>query len=134
MEKLGIKKRINLIEQNSSKFILSSISIGNDFDENLIKNETILGKGNYNFCREIDNLNTVIASQINKAISFYVTNIQIKSNIDDKNIFGKNIIQNILTNISIINLYYMFDKNIDKINLNIKYLDKEENKTIENNY
>ena len=134
MEKHGIKKRINLIEQNSSKFILSSISIGNDFDENLIKNETILGKGNYNFCREIDNLNTVIASQINKAISFYVTNIQIKSNIDDKNIFGKNIIQNILTNISIINLYYMFDKNIDKINLNIKYLDKEENKTIENNY
>jgi uncharacterized protein YegL len=128
------EKGLNLIEQNSSKFILSSIGIGNDFDEDLIKNAAILGKGNYNFCKELDNLNNVIASEINKATSFYVTNIQIKSNIDDKNIIGKNIIPNILRDNSIINLCYILEKNIDKINLNIKYFDKEENKNIEYNY
>jgi len=128
------EKGLNLIEENSSKFILNSIGIGNDFDEDLIKNAAILGKGNYNFCKELDNLNNVIASEINKATSFYVTNIQIKSNIDDKNIIGKNIIPNILRDNSIINLYYILDKNINKINLNIQYFDNEENKTIENNY
>jgi hypothetical protein len=128
------EKGLILIEQNSSKFILNTIGIGNDFDEDLIKNAAILGKGNYNFCKELDNLNNIIASEINKATSSYVTNIQIKSNIDDKNIIGKNIIPNILRDNSIINLYYILDKIIDKINLNIKYLDKEENKTIENNY
>jgi len=128
------EKGLNLIEENSSKFILNSIGIGDDFDEDLIKNAAILGKGNYNFCKELDNLNNVIASEINKATSFYVTNIQIKSNIDDKNIIGKNIIPNILRDNSIINLYYILDKNIDKINLNIQYFDNEENKTIENNY
>ena len=128
------EKGLNLIEQNSSKFILNSIGIGDDFDEDLIKNAAILGKGNYNFCKDLDNLNNIIASEINKASSFYVTNIQIKTNLDDKNILNKNNIPNILRDNSITNLYYILDKNIDKINLNIKYDDKEENKTIENNY
>ena len=125
---------LNLIEQNSTKFILNTIGIGNDFDEDLIKNAAVLGKGNYNFCKDINNLNNVIASEINNATSSYVTNIQIKTNIDDKNIIGKNILPNILRDNSIINLYYILDKNIDKININIKYDDKEINKTIENNY
>ena len=128
------EKGLNLIEQNSTKFILNTIGIGNDFDEDLIKNAAVLGKGNYNFCKDINNLNNVIASEINNATSSYVTNIQIKTNIDDKNIIGKNILPNILRDNSIINLYYILDKNIDKININIKYDDKEINKTIENNY
>ena len=128
------EKGLNLIEQNSTKFILNTIGIGNDFDEDLIKNAAVLGKGNYNFCKDIYNLNNVIASEINNATSSYVTNIQIKTNIDDKNIIGKNILPNILRDNSIINLYYILDKNIDKININIKYDDKEINKTIENNY
>ena len=128
------EKGLNLIEQNSTKFILNTIGIGNDFDEDLIKNAAVLGKGNYNFCKDINNLNNVIASEINNATSSYVTNIQIKTNIDDKNIIGKNILPNILRDNSIINLYYILDKNIEKININLKYDDKEINKTIENNY
>ena len=128
------EKGLNLIEQNSSKFILNSIGIGNDFDEDLVKNAAILGKGNYNFCKELDQLNNIIASEINKATGFYVTNLQIKTNIDDKNILKNNNIPNILRDNSIVNLYYILDKNIDKINLDIIYDDKEENKTIENTY
>ena len=127
------EKGLILIEKNNSKFMLHSIGIGNDFDEDLIKNAATLGKGNYNFCKDLDNLNNIIASEINKATSSYVTNIEIKSNLDEKNKI-KNTFPNILRDNSLINLYYILDNNIDNINLNIKYDDKEIDKTIENNY
>ena len=122
-----------LIEKNNSKFILHSIGIGNDFDENLIKNAATLGKGNYNFCKDLENLNNIIASEINKATCSYVTNIQIKSNLDDKNKI-KNTLPNILRDNSLVNLYYILDNNVDKVNLNIKYEDNAIDKTLENDY
>ena len=128
------EKGLILIEKNNSKFMLHSIGIGNDFDEDLIKNAATLGKGNYNFCKDLDNLNNIIASEINKATSSYVTNIEIKSNLDEKNKIKNCNIPNILRDNSLINLYYILDNNIDKINLNIKYDDKEIDKPIENNY
>ena len=128
------EKGLILIEKNNSKFMLHSIGIGNDFDEDLIKNAATLGKGNYNFCKDLDNLNNIIASEINKATSSYVTNIEIKSNLDEKNKIKNCNIPNILRDNSLINLYYILDNNIDNINLNIKYDDKEIDKTIENNY
>ena len=124
---------LTLIEKNNSKFILHSIGIGDDFDEYLIKNAATLGKGNYNFCKNLENLNSIIASEINKATCSYVTNIQIKSNLDDNNKI-KNNAPNILRDNSLINLYYILDKDLDKINLNIKYDDIEKKQTIENNY
>ena len=128
------EKGLILIEKNNSKFMLHSIGIGNNFDEDLIKNAATLGKGNYNFCKDLDNLNNIIASEINKATSSYVTNIEIKSNLDEKNKIKNCNIPNILRDNSLINLYYILDNNIDNINLNIKYDDKEIDKTIENNY
>ena len=122
-----------LIEKNNSKFILHSIGIGNDFDENLIKNAATLGKGNYNFCKDLENLNNIIASEINKATCSYVTNIQINSNLDDKNKI-KNTLPNILRDNSLVNLYYILDNNVDKVNLNIKYEDNAIDKTLENDY
>ena len=122
-----------LIEKNNSKFFLHSIGIGNDFDENLIKNAATLGKGNYNFCKDLENLNNIIASEINKATCSYVTNIQIKSNLDDKNKI-KNTLPNILRDNSLVNLYYILDNNVDKVNLNIKYEDNAIDKTLENDY
>ena len=122
-----------LIEKNNTKFMLHSIGIGNDFDEELIKNAATLGKGNYNFCKDLENLNSIIASEINKATCSYVTNIQIKTNIDDKNKI-KNTLPNILRDNSLINLYYVLDNSSDKVNLNIRYDDKDKEKTIENNY
>ena len=128
------EKGLILIEKNNSKFMLHSIGIGNDFDEDLIKNAATLGKGNYNFCKDLDNLNNIIASEINKATSSYVTNIEIKSNLDEKNKIKNCNIPNILRDNSLINLYYILDNNIDNINLYIKYDDKEIDKKIENNY
>ena len=55
------KETITLIENNNSKFKIYSIGIGNSFDEDLIKNAGIRGKGNYNFCRNLENLNSLIA-------------------------------------------------------------------------
>ena len=125
---------LNLIEQNSSKFMLHSIGIGEDFDEDLIKNAAILGKGNYNFCKDINNLNNIIASQINKVTSSYITNLEIKTNMDNKNIIKNSTLPNIIRNNSIINSYYILKNDLDNIDINIKYYDVEENKTITNKY
>ena len=54
------KETLALIEKNNSKFKIYSIGIGNSFDEDLIKNSGIIGKGNYNFCKNLDNLNYII--------------------------------------------------------------------------
>ena len=53
-----------IIEKNSNKYSVYSIGIGNDFDEDLIKNAGILGKGNYNFCKNINGLNEIIATEL----------------------------------------------------------------------
>ena len=37
---------LSIIEKNNNKFSIYSIGIGNDFDEDLIKNAGIIGKGN----------------------------------------------------------------------------------------
>ena len=113
------EKGLNLIEQNSSKFILNSIGIGDDFDEDLIKNAAILGKGNYNFCKDINNLNNIIASQINKVTSKYITNLQIKTNMDNKNIIKNSTLPNIIRNNSIINSYYILKNDLDNIDKKI---------------
>ena len=47
---------LNLIENNNSKYRIFSIGIGNDFDEDLIKNAGIIGRGNYNFCPDLNKL------------------------------------------------------------------------------
>ena len=129
------EKTLALIENNNLKFTLYSIGIGNDFDEDLIKNAGIIGKGNYNFCKNLDNLNSIIASEINKATSSYVTNVKINTNINDKNTIKNNSLPNILRDNAIINLYYIIkDINFDKIKMEISYTDIEENKKIEKNY
>jgi hypothetical protein len=59
------KDTLNLIEKNSNEFSVFSFGIGNDFDKDLIKNAGVLGKGNYSFCRDINELNQVIVSNLN---------------------------------------------------------------------
>ena len=129
------KEGLELIENNSSKYTVYSIGIGNDFDEDLIKNAGILGKGNYNFCKNLDNLNSIIASEIYKATSPYISNIICNSNLNNYNLIKNNFVPNILRNNGIINLYYIIEKNNikDKIQLEIKYLD-ETNKNLEKIY
>ena len=128
------KETLELIERNNKKFIIYSIGIGNRFDEDLIKNAGILGKGNYNFCKDTNNLTSIIVSEINKSTSNFVTNLKIHTNLDDNNFINNNKEQNIFRNNEIFNLYYIKnDKNIiDKIELNVKYKEMD-NKDIEKN-
>jgi hypothetical protein len=101
------KETLALIEKNNLKFKIYSIGIGNSFDEDLIKNAGIIGKGNYNFCKNLDNLNSIIASEINAATSPYIKNIKINTNLGDKNIIKNKEIPNVLRNNEIIKLYYI---------------------------
>ena len=125
---------LNLIEINSSIYNIYSIGIGKDFDEDLIKNAGVIGKGNYNFCENLDNLNSIIASEIKKCSTS--TNCLIKEmkcNLDNNNLIS-NIFPKVIRDDYAINLYYLVkkvDKKNEKINLNIKY---KESEIIEKNY
>ena len=127
---------LELIEKNSSKYTVYSIGIGEDFDDDLIKNAGILGKGNYNFCKNLNNLNSIIVSEINKATSPYISNIKYSSNLDKNIIIKNNTIPNIIRDNGIINLYYIKEKkNYQvKIKLELRYLDYESNKNIKKIY
>ena len=125
---------LNLIEVNSSIYNIYSIGIGKDFDEDLIKNAGVIGRGNYNFCENLDNLNSIIASEIKKCSTS--TNCLIKEmkcNLDNNNLIS-NIFPKVIRDDYAINLYYLVkkvDKKNEKINLNIKY---KESEIIEKNY
>ena len=132
------EKTLALIEKNNSKFIIYSIGIGNSFDEDLIKNAGIIGKGNYNFCKNLDNLNSVIATEVGRATGSYSRNLKINTNLNDKNLIKNDEIPNVILDNQIINLNYIINNdnnNIEnnKINLDIKYTDENE-KNIEKNY
>ena len=120
---------LDLIDQNSSKYFIYSIGIGNYFDEDLIKNAGIIGKGGYNFCREIEGINKIIVKEINRAISPFCSNIKIKSSLDIDNLIKNPSIPNILRDNEIINLNYIInnkENNNKKINIEIDYLENEE--------
>ena len=120
------KEVLDLIEANNSKFKIYSIGIGQYFDEHLIKNAGIIGKGNYNFCKDLKKLNSIIASEINKCCNPFVTDIKINCNLDIKNTIT-NVIPNIKRENEIINLYYIIEENNiqNKIQLTMKYKDNK---------
>ena len=120
------KKTLDLIYKNSSKYFIYSIGIGNYFDEDLIKNAGIIGKGGYNFCKDLE-VSSVIVNEINKSISGFCSNITIKTSLDDKNMI-KNTIPIIMRDNQNVNLNYIInDKEINnKINIEINYLENEE--------
>ena len=123
---------LEIIEKNNNKFQIFSIGIGENFDEDLIKNAGVIGRGNYNFCKELDKLNSIIVSEISKCCSPFLSNVKLDCNLDNKNI--DNIIPNILRYNDSINLYYMTSKKpFENIKLNLNYKD-EKNKEIKINY
>ena len=54
------KETLNIIEKNRREFFVFAIGIVDYFDEDLIKNAGIIGKGNYNFYKDIKDLNKVV--------------------------------------------------------------------------
>ena len=125
---------LNLIELNNSRFTIHSIGIGEYFDENLIKNMGVIGKGYYNFCKNLDKLNSIIASEVNKCCGPRVTDVKLNCNLDNKNTI-KNIVRDIIREDDIINLYYITNDNSIESNIQLKmeYKDKNDVK-YEKNY
>ena len=128
---------LELIEKNNSIYSIYSIGIGNDFDEDLIKNAGIIGKGNYNFCRELDGLNSIISSEISKATSSFISDFTMKNSLENEKLILKqetNISQTIINN-QIINSAYIIDSNNknDKIDIDISYID-EDKKEVKKHY
>ena len=126
---------LSLIEKNSNQYSIFSIGIGNSFDEDLIKNAGILGKGNYNFCKDLNNLNSIIAKEIDFSTFAYISNLEIKTNLNNLNLIKNNSIRKIVRQNGIVNLYYIIENknDDDQIKLSLKYLDIE-NKVIEQKY
>ena len=117
------KETLNIIEKNSKEFFVFSIGIGKEFDKDLIKNAGILGKGNYDFCSDIKDLNEIIVKEIRNTSKPFISHFEMKSNLDEKNLFKIKNEVNILRENQIFNIKYIIenkehlDKNI-KINKN----------------
>ena len=124
-------RTLNLIEKNSNEFTVHAFGIGSSFDQDLIKNAGIIGKGSYSFCKEISGLNQVIVSTLNNICTPFVTNFEIKSPLDELNLYqlnSKNI--NIKEN-TIYKFDYIINKKLEnkKINVSIKYNKDKESKS-----
>ena len=113
-----------LIENNNSNFQIYSIGIGNSFDKDLIENAGIIGKGNYDFCQNLVDLNKIIVSDINRIVNqAYISQITIISSLDKNKILNKAKI-NCLKEKEIMKLNFICDKkeiNSNKISVNISY-------------
>ena len=121
------QETLDLIYKNSSKYHIYSIGIGDYFDEDLIKNAGIIGKGGYNFCKNLDLINSIIVKEIKNAVSPFCSNINFKSSLDDINLI-KNKPINIMRNNETTNLNYIINnkENNNKINVELTYLENKE--------
>ena len=135
------RETLELIEKNSSKFSIFSIGIGNSFDKDLIKNAGIIGKGGFNFCYNLEELNSIIVNEIKKSISPYITNINMETPLDENNKYKVCEIPKILRINQIVNIGYIVEGNacdndddkINKINIKMNYLE-DNNIKVNNNY
>ena len=115
---------LNIIEENSNEFFVFSIGIGNYFDEDLIKNAGILGKGNYNFCTDIKDLNEIIVNDIKNCSKPFKHDFEFTSNLDEKNLFKINNGITVLKENQIVNMKYIIENKVDidkNIKLDFKY-------------
>ena len=110
------KETLDLIEYNSNKFSVYSFGIGNDFDEDFIKKAALVGKGNYSFCKNINQLNQIIASNINDICVSNIKNFKIISSLEENNLYKLNETPKVIKENNIIKLGY------------IKNFSEEENK------
>ena len=119
------KKTLELIEKYSSKFSIYSIGIGNSFDKELIKNAGIIGKGGFNFCTNLDNLNSIVVREINKCVKSYISNFHINCSLDKNNKIKVCDIPDIIRNNQIINIGYLTDNIYNKVDIEMNYFDKK---------
>ena len=123
------EKCINLISNNSGKFRIHSLGIGNDFDKLLIERCGKLGKGTSSFVENVENINSVVIDALNKALRPYITDIKFNFE-DNKENINNNIIQIIPNNAfnyqnEIINYSFILPGKKELSNLKIKITGKD---------
>ncbi len=125
------KQTLELIEK-SSEFSIFSIGIGNWFDKDLIKNLGIIGKGGFNFCPNLEGLNSIIINEIDKCASSYISNFNMKSSLDEKHLYKTFNIPEIVRSNQIINLGYIIEddsnNNDNKIKIDLEYFEESNKK------
>jgi len=116
-----------IIEQNNNLFRIYSIGLGDNFDKDLIKNIGTLGKGNYNFCHDLNNLNSIIISELKSVCMSYITNFEIKTSLKDTNKLQNISNNNIIKENELFYSNYILDKKESEqyknINVDIKFID-----------
>ena len=114
------QETLDLIKSNNSKFRIFSIGIGNYFDKDLIKRSGLLGRGGYNYCKEMSELNSVVAKEINNVNNPWVSEFKLNCDLDNENIIKKTKVPDLVENNDIINFHYIIPrKNIDKMKFEI---------------
>ena len=125
------EQTLKIIEENSNVFRIYSIGIGSDFDDDLIKNAGALGKGNYNFCNDIKDLNKVIVNEIKNSSKPFYCDFEFNTNLDENNLYKLNEKLSIIRENQLVNLKYIIKEEKEKeekndiIKLSLKY--KKEN-------
>ena len=122
---------LSLIEKNSNKFSIHSFGIGKSFNKHFIKSAGIIGKGSYSFCNEISKLNIKIVSTLNSICIPYLANLEIKSPLDELNLYKINVNNINIKESAIYKYYYIINKKLEnkKINFSMKYTKKKETET-----
>ena len=67
---------IKLVTNNSGKFRLHAIGIGNYFDKILIERCGKLGKGSSSFVKDMDKINSVVIYNLNRSLRSYIIDIK----------------------------------------------------------
>ena len=130
------EKTLDIIKKNKKLFSIYSIGIGDEFDEDLIKSAGILGNGNYNFCVDFNDLNSMIVNEINISTCPFISRLDLNSDLDNNYLVKIGIIPVDIKRDMIINLGYINEKKEEennKININIKII-KSNNEIIEKNF
>ena len=114
------ERTLDTIKSNNSKFRIFSIGIGRDFDEDLIKRAGLLGKGGYIYCKEISELNSVVAKEINNVNNPWISLFKLNCDLDNENMIKKTEAPDLIRINDIINFHYIIPrKNIDTIKFEI---------------
>ena len=115
---------LNVIEKNSNEFFVFAIGIGNYFDEDLIKNAGVIGKGNYNFCKDIKELNKIVVNELKNCSKPFIHDFEFKSQLDEKNLYNLNSQKLIIKENHVSNFKYIIKNKGDEnknIILTLKY-------------
>ena len=120
---------INLIKNNSNKFRIHAMGIGNDFDKILIEQCGKLGKGSSSFVQDVENINSVVIDTLNKGLRPYITNIKFEfENYKDEiasSIISCNPINNFAYQNEVMNYSFILAGNKELTDLKIKLTGKD---------